>query len=183
MALGTQQASNTGFMGLLRRYIADIIYGANDGIVTTFCVVAGVKGAALAPLVVIILGLVSLFGDGLSMGASSYLSARVRGAEKGISSYSEPCFHGLATFLSFILCGSIPLISFVFMPGLSEHQFWISCALTALTLFVVGSLRVFIVGSGWFKAGLEMLGVGGLAAILAYGVGHILGQAYQGMLN
>jgi len=187
MDFNTQQAPDKGLMGILRRYIADIIYGANDGIVTTFCVVAGVKGAKLAPLVIIILGVVNLLGDGVSMGASSYLSARVSAATKGVSGYSDPMLHGLVTFLAFIICGAVPLISFVLMPDFSEHQFLISCMLTALTLFLVGSLRVFIVGKGWFKAGLEMLTVGGIAAIIAYGVGHILAQAlgetYQGILN
>ncbi len=177
MDLDTPQKEHTGFMGLLRRYIADIIYGANDGIVTTFSIVSGVEGAQLAPLVVIILGVVNLFADGLSMGASSYLSARVGAASKGLpSSYSDPFFHGLATFIAFIICGAVPLISFVLMPGFEKHQFWISCALTALALFLIGSLRVFIVGTGWLKSGLEMLGVGGLAAIIAYGIGHVLGH-------
>lgn len=184
MNFGKKKASDSKFMTVLRRYIADIIYGANDGIVTTFCVVSGVKGAKLAPLVIIILGVVNLAGDGISMGASSYLSARVGATAKGSApGYLDPFLHGLATFLAFIICGAVPLISFVLMPGFLEHQFWISCVLTALTLFLVGSLRVFIVGTGWIKGGLEMLTVGGVAAIIAYGVGHLLGQTSQGMFS
>ncbi len=184
MDLDKNQSLDTGCLGVLRRYIADIIYGANDGIITTFCVVSGVKGAKLAPLVIIILGVVNLLGDGVSMGASSYLSARVGAAAKGKSTdYLNPFLHGLVTFLAFIICGAVPLISFVLMPGFSEYQFWISCALTGITLFMVGSLRVLIVGTGWLKGGLEMLTVGSVAAIIAYGVGHILGQTYEGMLN
>lgn len=66
-------------------HIGDYIYGANDGIITTFAVVTGVAGAALAPHVVIILGIANLFADGISMAASNYLSTRseqdfVRGA-------------------------------------------------------------------------------------------------------
>ncbi len=186
MDLDKHQTLDTGCMGILRRYIADIIYGANDGIITTFCVVTGVKGAKLAPLVIIILGVVNLLGDGVSMGASSYLSARVGAAAKGKSDYLNPFLHGLVTFLAFIICGAVPLISFVLMPGFLEHQFWISCALTGITLFMVGSLRVLMVGTGWLtwlKGGLEMLTVGSVAAMIAYGVGHILGQTYEGMLK
>jgi VIT1/CCC1 family predicted Fe2+/Mn2+ transporter len=57
-------------------YIAEIVYGANDGIVTTFAVVAGVAGAALDPAIVLILGTANLLADGFSMGASNYLSQR-----------------------------------------------------------------------------------------------------------
>jgi len=58
------------------KYIGDLIYGANDGIITTFAVVAGAVGASLSPVVIIILGFANIFADGISMGASNYLSIR-----------------------------------------------------------------------------------------------------------
>ena len=57
-------------------YLSDMIFGANDGIVTTFAVVAGASGASLSPIVVIILGFANLFGDGLSMGIGNYLGRK-----------------------------------------------------------------------------------------------------------
>jgi len=57
-------------------YIGDLVYGANDGIITTFAVVSGAAGALLSPGVVIILGLANLLADGFSMGASNLLSLR-----------------------------------------------------------------------------------------------------------
>lgn len=70
-------------------HLAEAIYGANDGIVTTFGGVSGVAGAALDPSVVLVLGAANPFADGLSTGTSDYLSRRserdyqnsVRGAE------------------------------------------------------------------------------------------------------
>lgn len=59
-------------------YIHDIVYGANDGIVTTFAVVSGVAGAALSPSVVIILGFANVLADGLSMALGNYLSHKSR---------------------------------------------------------------------------------------------------------
>ena len=53
----------------------DLVYGANDGIITTFAVVSGVVGAALET-VIVILGLANLLADGFSMGASNYLARR-----------------------------------------------------------------------------------------------------------
>ena len=57
-------------------YIHDIVYGAHDGIVTTFAVVAGTAGAGLSTGVVIILGVANLLADGVSMGAGAFLSLR-----------------------------------------------------------------------------------------------------------
>ncbi len=56
------------------KYISDIVYGANDGIVTTFSIVSAVTGANLVPIVVLILGVANLLADGFSMAASDYLA-------------------------------------------------------------------------------------------------------------
>ena len=58
------------------RYIGDLVFGALDGIITTFAVVAGVAGASLSSSVVLILGFANLFGDGSSMALGNYLSTK-----------------------------------------------------------------------------------------------------------
>lgn len=67
----------------LSEYLREIVYGGNDGIVTTFAVVAGFAGAAQDPsssavpiISVLLFGLANLFADGLSMGLGSFLSLR-----------------------------------------------------------------------------------------------------------
>lgn len=69
-------------------YLREIVYGGNDGIITTFAVVAGFAGAALDPatssipaITVLLFGLANLFADGLSMSLGSFLSLR---AEKDL---------------------------------------------------------------------------------------------------
>jgi VIT1/CCC1 family predicted Fe2+/Mn2+ transporter len=57
-------------------YLHDFIYGAIDGAVTTFAVVAGVEGAGLSETVVIILGGANLIADGFSMAVSNFLGSR-----------------------------------------------------------------------------------------------------------
>jgi VIT1/CCC1 family predicted Fe2+/Mn2+ transporter len=57
-------------------YLQDFIYGAVDGAVTTFAVVAGVEGASLDEKVVIILGGANLIADGFSMAVSNFLGSR-----------------------------------------------------------------------------------------------------------
>lgn len=57
-------------------YLKDFIYGAIDGAVTTFAIVAGVAGAGLSSGVIIILGLANLIADGFSMAVSNFLGSR-----------------------------------------------------------------------------------------------------------
>ena len=58
------------------KYLPDLVFGANDGIVTTLAVVSGVVGASLSSTVILILGFANLLADGFSMGASNVLSRR-----------------------------------------------------------------------------------------------------------
>jgi len=55
-----------------RSYLRDTVYGAIDGAVTTFAIVAGVAGAGLSPSIIIALGLANVLADGFSMAAGNY---------------------------------------------------------------------------------------------------------------
>ncbi len=57
-------------------YLKDFVYGAVDGAVTTFAIVAGVAGAGLSAGVIIVLGFANLLADGFSMAVSNYLGTR-----------------------------------------------------------------------------------------------------------
>lgn len=52
------------------------VFGANDGIVTTFAVVAGVAGAGLSPSIILIMGIANMVADGISMGMGDFLGER-----------------------------------------------------------------------------------------------------------
>ena len=161
---------------LLRHYLRDLVYGANDGIITTFAVVAGVAGAALSVRTVLILGMANLLADGFSMGASSFLSIQseeaVRHSRGEPVDEPFPLRHGAATMVAFIVAGAVPLLPYVLVAP--ERRFGVAIAATLAMLFIVGALRSTVTLLRWWKAGLEMLLVGAAAAAVAYGVGYLL---------
>lgn len=57
-------------------YLKSWVYGGLDGIITTFAVVAGVIGAGLSNVIILILGFANLIGDGISMSVGDYLSSK-----------------------------------------------------------------------------------------------------------
>ena len=158
---------------LARHYLKDMIYGANDGIITTFAVVSGVAGASLQPRVVLLLGFGSLLADGFSMAASNFLA--IRSDEAAHRSRDEepeepyPLRHSTVTFIAFVLAGLVPLISYVLT--LREVAFLYSVGMTLVTLFLVGAARAAVTHQRWWWSGAEMLGVGAIAAAVAYGIG------------
>lgn len=215
-------------------YIHDVVYGGNDGIVTTFAVVAGTMGADLPHYVVIILGLANLLADGTSMGTGSYLATksemdqykRLRKEEleeieedpeleteevrefyraKGLdeedvervtqaivsdkdtwadvmmleehglteNSASHPLAHGITTFCSFIVFGTIPLIPYLF--GIERDlRFTVAIWSTFAALAILGLTRSWVTKERWFRGPLEIIFIGALGAVVAYIIGMLL---------
>jgi vacuolar iron transporter family protein len=156
---------------LFRRYLPDLVFGANDGIITTFAVVSGVVGASLSNQVILILGFANLIADGVSMGASNYLSRRSDPAA-GDPGRRQPARHGLATLVGFVTAGIVPLAAYL-LPLEDGARYPTAIGLTLASLFVVGATRSLVTRARFARSGLEMLLVGSIAAGIAYGIGAL----------
>lgn len=82
-----------------------------------------------------------------------------------------------STFAAFIVCGLVPLFPFVFSI---PHAFVISIAMTLAVFFGIGSAKSRWLTVPWWKAGLETLTTGALAAAFAYIVGVLLKNVGNG---
>ena len=164
----------TTTVSLARHYIRDLVYGANDGIITTFAVVAGVTGGALSHTAILIVGVANLAADGLSMGVGNYLSIRAHQsalrAESRAVEDVDPWRHGFATFLAFVVAGAVPLLPFV-LPVAADDRFVVSVVLTLAALFGVGAARGVVTADTWWQSGSEMFVLGVVVAGAAYMAG------------
>ena len=155
----------------LAHYLRDMVYGAVDGTITTFAVVAGAEGAQLGSRVVVILGLANVVADGFSMGASNYMGIRSEVQQHhGDMAKAHPFRHALATFIAFFLAGLVPLAAY-FSP---VYRPQLAAVLALATLVLIGALRGhFIPGKSRIRLALEIAGVGMLAGAAAFGVGEL----------
>jgi VIT1/CCC1 family predicted Fe2+/Mn2+ transporter len=170
-------------LGAAQHYIRDLVYGAIDGVITTFAVVAGVTGGTLSPVTVLVLGIANLLADGLSMGVGNYLGIRsderVREAQQLPEQEAFPIRHGLATFVAFVIAGAVPLVPYVF-PGLTTDRFTLSTILSLAVLFTVGAGRSRVGTGRWWANGLEMLGLGAVVGAVAYYAGAFVAALLEG---
>ena len=95
----------------------------------------------------------------------------------------SPVPAALTTFVSFLVVGTLPLLPFVGMllvPGnestMDSTPFMISSAITAIAFLIVGAIKSKFAEQYWLWSALETLGVGAIAAGLAYGCGYALNQ-------
>ncbi len=84
----------------------------------------------------------------------------------------NPFLTGLATFVSFLLFGAIPLLPFMLTgEGSPVAAFEYSVMGTFAALVMLGLLKWKVVGTGLAKSLFEVVLIGGVAAIVAFYVG------------
>ena len=91
----------------------------------------------------------------------------------------NPTTIALVTFGSFVLAGVVPLLVYLlglFVPIAPATAFGVALVLSAAALFALGAAKVLVTERSWWRSGLQMLLVGGLAAAVAYLVGSVMQQ-------
>lgn len=152
--------------GFHESYLRDWTYGATNGAVTTFVIVAAVVGADLPPTVALVLGLVNLFANGLAAAARRYI-----GTKHSPDHYMRlPTQAALNTFGAFILCGLVPLVSYLLVPT----RLSVCVVAAACILFVIGTVKSRSSSTARWVSGLNTVLLGLCAGALAYAVARTL---------
>jgi predicted membrane protein (TIGR00267 family) len=82
----------------------------------------------------------------------------------------EPVGNALVMGISYIVGGSIPLLPYFALPVATAVP--LSVVGTLLALFVFGGAKGRLVGQTWWRSGLEMLGIAGIAAFAGFIIGR-----------
>lgn len=81
---------------------------------------------------------------------------------------------GLVMFLSFVIFGSVPLLSYYFLAVKDVHPFLIAAISSFITLFILGAVKSKFVSKPAISGGLVMVVQGGLCAFSAYFLGDFI---------
>lgn len=169
--------------------LRDWMYGATNGAITTFVIVAAVVGGDLPTMVAPVLGLATLFATGFATGARRYINTKLardhydlaRANQVRVEDVSEKD-HGISlhmrssaraalnTFAAFIFCGLVPLITHLLAPT----NLIVCIAATACALFVIGAVKSPYSLTVRWRSGLDTVFLGMCAGALAFAAGHTL---------
>ena len=86
----------------------------------------------------------------------------------------DPLKAAFATFVSFVIVGSVPLVPLLLPAAETGTKFTMSAVLAALMFFSIGALKSRVFSKPVFRSGFSTLLTGGAAAALAYFVGDLL---------
>jgi VIT1/CCC1 family predicted Fe2+/Mn2+ transporter len=164
-----------------RATVREILMGAQDNLTTVLAVTLGVSIGSGRSDLVALAGLSAAVAEAISMGGVLYnstraeevLEARLRGAQNPtLRTTLAPAQSGIVTFVAAMLAGLIPLGPFAVLPLSTAVP--VSIVVSVAAMFVVGSAIGRISGSVWWRDGLRLLVVAGLAAVAAAAVGAVL---------
>ena len=100
-----------------------------------------------------------------------------------IEDEKEPLHSSISTFFGFNIVGLIPLIPFMIFIALEinsdSEAFGYSIIFVASAFFMVGVIKGKIVKKSKIKSGIFTLIIGGVAATIAYWIGHGLNFLVQ----
>lgn len=152
-----------------KEYLKSFIYGGTDGIITIFNIISGIEGANLDKYYVIILGFGTLVADAISMAVSSYLSSK---SDETVGNY--PIRNSIITFLSFILFGLIPLLSFIYTPRLNISNYNTSLIASLISMLILGASQGYIMGKNIVKNSLVTSSMGMVGAVVSYQIAKFI---------
>jgi hypothetical protein len=110
---------------VIQHYIRDLVYGATDGVITAFAIVAGLTGGTLTAR-----GAHPGCGEsarGRSVNGREQLSGDPFGRTCATANgkpvlNSRPARHGVATFGAFVVAGVVPILPYVFPRPAVAHS-------------------------------------------------------------
>jgi VIT1/CCC1 family predicted Fe2+/Mn2+ transporter len=216
-----------------RARIREIVFGAQDGLLSTLALVTGVRGADASRYTVLVAGLAGALAGTISMALGAYIAGKsqrdvfayeleierqqvmerpkvelvelveifqneglsydaARRASEAIAEnpvvmlktmaekelgipYDQPgspVNDALVMGVSFMLGAAVPIVPY-FLPEKAPVVL-LSVGLTLAVLFGMGVAKAKLTESSWWRSGLEIAGLAGAAAVLAWGVGQLL---------
>lgn len=151
-----------------KQYFPQFVYGSVDGIITTFAIISGSIGGNIGRIPIVILGISNILADGYSMGVSSYLSENT-----DQESRRNAITTAIVTFISFVLMGIVPILSFVFIKNI-QLAAKISFILTSILFATVGYISSYVENISGIYGSMRTLLIGTSAAMISYYTGSIV---------
>ncbi|MBA3789141.1 VIT1/CCC1 transporter family protein [Patescibacteria group bacterium] len=169
--------TDTSYSKRTSLYLRNIIFGAEDSLVSTVGLLAGIAIGKSSATQILLTGVVYLFVGGFSMAAGSYLSEHsAQEYETGTHVKDNgPLFGAIAMFFSFILSGFGLILPYLFFPIASG--IFTSIVLSIILLAILGYAQGKISKVSPLRSTIRMVVIGGIAIILGVVIGKFLGIA------
>ncbi len=155
-------------------YIRNFIFGAEDSLVSTVGLLAGIASAGVPQKDIVISGIILICVEAFSMSVGSFLSERT--TEEFSLNFRPRKSHSLLAAMimltSYFICGLVPLFPYLITSG--SRAFYGSILVSLLSLLILGFISAKILKTKILKVTVRMALIGGLAIGLGVAVGTVI---------
>ncbi|MBI4100920.1 VIT1/CCC1 transporter family protein [Candidatus Microgenomates bacterium] len=153
-------------------YLRSVLFGIEDGLVSTTGVVVGMTAGVRDPKIIVLAGLVTIAVEALSMGAGEFLSEQAVHELEASKHRDSLVVGALLMFVSYFAAGMIPVIPFLLFNLATAIA--VAVAAAFVSLFGLGYIKGKVTGVRALRSGLEIFAIGGAAALIGVVVGLLL---------
>lgn len=154
-------------------YLRSVMFGLQDGLVSTTGVVVGISAGAPDRAIILLASFVAISVEASSMAAGIYSSEKaVHQMDKLGRHRDNLILDANLMFFSYMFAGLVPIAPFVFFLPDTARIYSIAAALVGL--FAIGYWKGKIVEKRPLRSALEMFIIGGFATAIGLIVGNLL---------
>ncbi len=153
-------------------YLRSSLFGFEDALVSTTGMAVGISIGTTNLNFILLAVFVTIAVEAVSMGAGEFLSDEAVHELDKTKTKDNTLISAFVMFFSYVTGGLIPVIPIILLP---RPEAIIGSIITAFTgLFVLGFIKGKIVKVNKIRSALQMLFIGGIAALIGIAVGFIL---------
>lgn len=159
---------------LTSSYIRSSFFGIEDSLVSTTGLIAGISAGTSEVKFILLASFVAVAVEAISMAAGEFLSEETEQDLARSKRHSNPIIGGIIMFVSYAAAGMVPILPILFFP--IEYAIYVSMIAALVGLFILGIIKGTLTKRRIFQSGLQVLVVGGTAAIIGASVGILFKQ-------
>jgi len=154
-------------------YLRSIMFGFQDGLVSTTGVVAGISAGVDVKSIIVLAAFVAVSVEASSMAAGQYTSEKAVHQLDKTGRHKDSLLLGATLmFFSYLFAGLIPIIPILLFDKPASNFLSIGAAM--LALFILGFIKGKIVENSPLRSATELFLIGGTATAVGLAVGIFL---------
>ena len=154
-------------------YLRSLMFGLQDGIVSTTGVVVGISTGVNNKEIVVLAALVAVTVEATSMAAGQYSSEKAVHQMDKSGKHSDDLFIGaLIMFIAYMIGGSFSIIPTIIFDQSTGRILAVASAF--IGLFVIGYIKGHIVEHKPLRSAVELFIIGSIATAIGVIVGNLL---------
>jgi len=154
-------------------YLRSVLFGLQDGLVSTTGVVVGISTGVEHKAIIILASFVAVTVEASSMAAGQYSSEKAVHQMDKTGKHTDNLILGaIIMFVSYLSAGMIPIVPIVLFD--QPYAKYVSILFAFIGLFIIGYIKGKIVGQKPLRSATELFVIGSIATLIGLIVGQIL---------